>query len=755
MTAQTQTDPIEHAGTWQWQIARFPSPVDGVPDTIIGKLEKQNGEAEQVSVKGLIPADEQMEKGLSYRFFGKWMTHHKYGRQFVFESVVLASPVGEIGTVAYLSRKRGVGIGKVIAQRIWNRYGPDSLSVLRDKPQGVAANIVGLSATKAEEASRYFKSIEGQEQVTIELTQLFQGRGFPRTTTQQSIAKWQNRAPEYIRENPYLLLQFRGIGWPGADKLYLDLGHDPAAIERQGRCVVYGLQSARDGHTWYPESHAKAALLEHVAGADIDVAGAIEWAIKESEIVDRCWDGNWLADREKAADESAVAFYIREVLAEESWPPTTGLPRLTDHQDEQLAIARSANIGILAGRPGTGKTFSTAAFIRSLGDNVRVEIAAPTGKAAVRIMEALHENGVRKHATTIHRMLGVEPTASGRFRFVHDRNKRLPARLIIIDEASMISTDLMASLMAARDKDTRILFVGDPEQLPPVGHGAPLRDMIAAGVPCGYLKEIHRNAGRIVKECKRISEEKTIGQLPAQLDLGNGENLVLYSRGNPKSQMAELRRVLTTIKDGGTFDPVWDVQVLVAVNEASKISRVALNAELQAMLNPDGETAGKNPFRLNDKVVCLRNGLRQPLGRSPDTGEQIQQYIANGDIGRVIDVTPMTIDVELFDPQRLVRIPLGGEGSQSKEWTLAYALSGHKSQGSEWPIVLVMLDDSYAARAVCTRQWLYTVLSRAKVACGVIGMKSAALAMCGRDGMKRKTFLSELIKGEEHARVAS
>ncbi len=453
------------------------------------------------------------------------------------------------------------------------------------------------------------------------------------------------------------------------------------------------------------------------------------------------------------------------------WPSPVDCPGLSDHQRSELTRAFAGPLGILAGRPGTGKTFVLAAVIRALGGR-RIAVAAPTGKAAVRVTESLQAIGIDLQATTMHRLLGVEPVGGG-WEFTHNEENHLPFDFLFVDEFSMCDVPLAASLLAARPASCHVLLVGDPGQLSPVGHGAPLRDLMAAGVPSGTLTEIRRNSGRIVEACKDIAEKHTF--TPSLiLDLAAGENLVWIERARPEQQIVELRNFLERLRCGDKYDPVWDCQVIVPVNEKSPLARKVLNRNLQGFLNPDGEQAKGNPFRVGDKIICISNGFartdkdwRATIGRTVAQDAIYTYYatatgqvgitrdgktrVANGELGQVRSVSPKWFTVFLQCPDRLLIIPRGAGNEETGDtgcnWELAYGITVHKSQGSEWPIVVVMVDSYPGAVRLVDRHWIYTALSRGKEFMVGIGQLSLARQACQKSHMRlRKTFLVESIE---------
>lgn len=447
------------------------------------------------------------------------------------------------------------------------------------------------------------------------------------------------------------------------------------------------------------------------------------------------------------------------------WPKLTTDP-LSQHQVDTVALATTCNFGILGGSPGTGKTFTVAQIAKQLGRTVgfdEMAACAPTGKAAVRLSEAFASYGIPMAARTIHSLLGVT-SAEGGWNFNHNRSNPLPFKVIFVDESSMIDTDLAAAFFAARARDCMVLWVGDVNQLPPVGHGAPLRDMIAAGVPYGELTEIRR----------QVSSDEVHAVVQACADIRDGKRficqreLISVPAFDPAIQIDEMFDAINASATALHVDSVWGVQVLCAVNKKSDLSRAELNKVLQARLNPLKPEFG-SPFRLHDKVVNTKNGWfpmveqevardqqRDPLDPNVQVNAEGKCYVANGELGEVVYVAQNFMQVRLSSPKRLIVVPRGqadDDGGDSEEstgtgcnWDLGYALSCHKSQGSEWPAVIVMVDGTGGAARVCSREWIYTAISRAKRRCYLVGDLNTAQGFCRRRSIgKRKTFLTQRI----------
>jgi len=509
---------------------------------------------------------------------------------------------------------------------------------------------------------------------------------------------------------------------------------------------------------------------------------------------------------------------MRHVL----WPDPASIPELSEHQQQQASRATCKPVGILCGTPGTGKTYTAAALVkatvRSLGDIGSLAVAAPTGKAAVRCSDAMQAYGLATQATTIHRLLGI--TRNGHdgqgWGFFYCRERPLPYRVIIVDEWSMADTDIAASLFDAIRPGTHVLLVGDPYQLPPVGHGAPLRDMLAGGVPFGELTEIKRNAGSIVQACRAIREGRLIQPpIATEFSVAEGINWRHHETSNVNRQLQTLRHLMESTP--GAIDPIWDVQVLCAVNESGELCRERLNVALQLMLNPRGATIPGCPFREGDKVICTSNSMQilhsdengnLIVGQSQfevgdDDGEDKEprrDFVANGEIGRVESITPDFLTIKFFGPRRTILIPLrirkraaAGESEKSNttekstvngkslgqsrgnvqsrnngndtgnaaanlqsnapakivipDFELAYAITVHKAQGSQAPVIISLIDDSRGAAMVTSREWWYTAASRAEKLWVTVGQIGTLNKQCRRIALQnRKTFLKERLQ---------
>lgn len=411
---------------------------------------------------------------------------------------------------------------------------------------------------------------------------------------------------------------------------------------------------------------------------------------------------------------------------------------LTQEQQTAVDMMDSRRIGILHGAPGVGKTFTLRAIIeKAIANNQSFALAAPTGKAAKRMMESTGFS-----ARTIHRLLEPCMTRNNIFSFNRNEKNPLVSDLIIIDEASMIDTQLMTSVMKAlimpsadpnySRRGTKLLLVGDNYQLPSVGPGAVLRDLLASGkVPSVELMQIQRNTGDIVKACHQVKDGKPY--VPSsKLDIESGCNLRHLEMNTPSAIVSCLRPVYDRMISEG-FDPVWDLQVLSPVNERGDLSCKSINKILQHRLNPNPPIE-KSIFRVNDKVINTRN-----IEAASEDRKKV--LLVNGDMGQIISISgnDNNMIVRFFDPERIVKI------SKKKNYLrLAYCITTHRFQGSEAPVVIIPIHTSNSF--MIDRCWLYTSISRGKKAVVTIGhMGAINQAISKVNSLNRKTYLKERI----------
>ena len=736
------------------------------------------------------PADgQQFLPGQQYRFFG-WWQDGRYGPEFKFQTFVRDLPITQTAATKYLAEICR-GVGAKTAEKLWAKFGPDCVRLLREEPeQAVGLGI--LSDEQAREASDDLRRYAHIEKTRVDLFGILAGKGFGQKTIDLAIRKWGVIAPQVIGRDPFKMLvaKLPGCGFKRCDKLWGELGLRGDHPKRVTMAAWHVITEDRSGSTWVDARDVIDGVIRLIPSAD--PIRAIQVLIRAGWIrIRREGDSRYLATRAAADAEQRIADNLHRLnQSPHSWPAEIlssqvegdGLP--SEHQTAELREATAGPVGAFIGGPGTGKTHTLSFLIRQIvaehGD-VAVAVCAPTGKASVRARESLQSRGIGIQATTIHRLLEIGKNGhdGGDWEFKRNRNNPLEVRFVIVDESSMIDTSLMASLLDAIPTGACVLFVGDPFQLPPVGHGAPLRDLLAAGIPQGELTEVRRNSGAIVRACAQIKAGTPVEFCP-QVDLEAEDKQNLRHLDVPANQAAEtIEDVLGQIPSMFGFDPIDEVQVIVPMNERSDTSRTKLNEKLGNVLNPSGHQAKGNPFRVGDKIICLRNtrlkvvvptaafgdpsmALDAANYQFPFGDDSQEQYVANGEIGRVIAVSDRYSIVRFGGIEgNLVRVPVGkrkpteqeadaagqepGATGAAADFDLAWAITVHRSQGSEWPCVICVIDE--AGGMIADRNYWYTGISRARSLCVAIGPKAVFERQVKRQQInQRRTCLVHLIE---------
>ena len=549
-----------------------------------------------------------------------------------------------------------------------------------------------------------------------------------------------------IQTNPYgLIEEITGVGFTIADNIAGNLGIEGNHPDRIQAGILHTMNEKINsfGHTCIDEEY-----LIYEAGKTLEVdeqliQKEIQALITKEKLVEV---GGRLATKFYYMAEEQIAGKISAMLAHNTSMPPTDFHMTSLFKDQINAINKSfqSNIFILTGPPGTGKTF-TIKTILEMYEGKYIAMCAPTGKAAKRMIE---QTG--KPAYTIHKLL--EPFYSkqtGKFEFGRNSYNSLEQDIIIVDESSMLSTWLMYKLMSAIQPHTKLILVGDTYQLPPVGAGYILGDMLASGVvPSVELNIIKRqNPGLIITNCHNIKDGKDI---VTDLPDGLPERDFFFFKRN---SLFDIKEEILDLLDGKLkkkfpeIDIAKDVQVISPLNEKTLCSCKQLNEEIQKELNPSPEVEKCN-FKIGDKVIQTKNDYRNG--------------IINGDIGYVrdIDMSVKTVTVEFdpieqeeFDMQTMQRkVMVKPRMIQLDVWKnelkLAYVITVHKSQGSEWPIVILPVHKSFGT-LIMQRNLLYTAISRAKQICILIGQREEVPMIIKRNHSEaRNTNLKEFLKGE-------
>jgi exodeoxyribonuclease V alpha subunit len=740
--SKKETKIIEITARFTWERYVFQ---DGTPQRcIIGNADQILDDECQTEVTITIKGecqDGDLKSGVIYRFDGEWKNHPKYGQQFCFHSFCQPTPVTRDAIESYLSTC--YGIGEMRATKIYDMFGHDCIKQIKNNPS-ILKQIKGITPEIAEGVQKSLLERESQEQLIIELKSLLSGFGIPKRVFNLLQVDFGTAAAEKIRENPYLLTEYKGVGFLKADEIYLSLSKPKNSILRQKYAMKYIVSNDTTGSVWLEQKKVLSdlsKLIDQNTEGKSSPLEALTEAINGELLTQTCENNTfYIGLPQYDYAEQFVAEWLSKRVEQESRFPkelhynNENIP--SEHQLEQYKNATKSSVGLLTGSPGTGKTWIVGRVIETLRKNGEpVFVCAPTGKAALRVVESLKLQGVNVIATTIHSLLYAQ-VVNGTWQFQFNETNRLQCKYLIVDESSMIDILLLKSLLQATPNDCNVLFVGDPDQLSPVGRGAPLRDMIAAEIPCGKLTEIRRNSGEIVQACANIRDNKKVEYIGKTLE--SPENLIILK--TPQ----ELKDVMKTIeqihkKEG---ESVLNTQIIVAINEKSPLSRNKLNDSLQDYFNPlptgnaEQYLSKVKKFRMGDKIICLSNGIAD----TTRTGVQVR--VANGDIGTIENIVKEGLIVSLNND--MIIVPSFNDTWGESDWDLGYAISGHKSQGSEWPVVIVILDSSFSAGMICDRHWIYTTISRAKKRCYLLGNQLSIEAMSKISKMwNRKTLLKE------------
>jgi len=699
------------------------------------------GDGRQINVVGHLVG---VSLGEHLEVEGEWTNHPRFGPQFKLLQYRIIMPATAEGIQKYLGSGAIKGIGPVMAGRIVEHFGERTLDLL-DADLHRLLEIEGIGPKRLKLIRSSWKAHHGMRELMVFL----QGHGMGPALAVKIFKEYGNRSLDVINKNPYrLATDLYGVGFLTADRLARNLGFDTESVLRAEAGVLYVLQGLGDqGHVCYPE----ALLLERCRDL-LEIS---------SEVIDRAVRG--LMDRGMVAVESSgdppqnyvylkrlyiaekgVGNGIRDLMRSGTAIPLTGWDNLipwvrkrlgfdlADRQKEAVKTALLNKVTVITGGPGTGKTTLIKAIIEIMKRRGQtVLLTAPTGRAAKRLAQSSEQE-----ARTIHRLLEFSPNENS---FKRNRDHPLRADVVVVDEASMVDITLMYSLLRALPAEAVLVLVGDVDQLPSVGPGAVLKDIIDSGkVPVIRLDQIFRQADEsmIVVNAHRVNAGKW-PIMHTEVDK-EAPDFYFFER-NQEDRLLESLLDLCTVRVRNHFgyDPLNEVQVLTPMNRGA-VGVHNLNLELQKALNP-GEIElkrGDTGFRTGDKVMQLRNNY--------------DKEVYNGDIGRVLSIAreERALLVE-FDGRILPY-----DFSDLDEISLAYAISIHKSQGSEYPAVIVpLLMQHYM---LLQRNLIYTAITRGKSLVIILGQRKALeMAIHNDKTRKRYTLLKDrLVQSSGHERSA-
>ena len=698
----------------------------------------------EITIVGVLPF---VEVGNSYEFVGKYIVHRVYGEQFEATSAKSILPKGVEQIEKFLATGAIRGIGKKTAHLIVLEFGEKTFDIIEKAPM-LLTKIKGIGEKKAIEIGADY----AQKQAVTKIGMFLQEHDISPAYSYRLFQNYGLTAIDMVTNHPYeVLSEFGGLSFKKIDAFALSLGLEKADFQRIQSGVLYVLRTeASLGNTYVEKGRVLEAVSEllELSGEEIDIelsemvfSGKIK--IEKDDLIEKIFLWHYYEA------EQVVCRKLLELARAQLMPLSKDADQIIEMQENERGISLSceqknavktsleSGVSIITGGPGTGKTTIIDMIIRVLQTSgLKVLIAAPTGRAAKRITQASgHE------AFTIHRMLEYYFAEEQKaMRFGKNSEEPLDAEAVIIDEASMIDILLMKGLLEAVKIGTRIIFVGDADQLPPVGAGNVLKDMLASEVLTFVrLTEIFRQAkeSMIVVNAHRINS----GETPYYNE--KDKDFFLLETGDDDIIVEKIKELCASRLPSyyENCDPMRDIQIITPTRKG-KIGSPALNAELQAVLNPlqKDERELKHSgriFRKGDRVMQMKNNYNLEWKKADDP--QTKQGVFNGEVGYILHISheEQAITVE-FDDGKLVEYSL----PELEELDLAYALTVHKSQGSEFPIVII--PSAWVHPLLATRNLLYTAVTRGKMAVIIVGARKYIDAMVANDKTaERNTALAQ------------
>ena len=667
---------------------------------------------------------------------GCWQNHPKFGRQFKARSFVEADPTSAAAVIRYLGSGAIKGIGPVLAKRIVDALGPDTLKIVDADPRRLL-DVPGVGPKKYDEIVTVWQ----EKRASREILLFFQNYEISSAIAHRIIRHFGARSIEVVRENPYLLCdEVWGIGFLTADRIAQSLGIAPDSAQRLLAGVRYCLQTAsEDGHVFLTRDAlvSKTARLLQLDDPS-PLEGSVDQAVSEAAVIAE--NGRYYTPELFAAEErlaSALVHFLRadaapDISISESVSdavargpvPTrnSAIPtiRLSDQQQHAVRLAARSTLTVITGGPGCGKT----TLVRALTDlfkrvGLRIRLAAPTGRAAQRLSEICD-----LEACTLHRLLRYDPQTRS---FVHNESTPLELDVLVVDECSMIDLPLAAALFRAIPFGTRVVLVGDADQLPSVGPGLFFADLLGLDVvPCVRLTNLFRRANESL--ITTVAHQINSGEVPSipQPDGVTKTDAYFLPAANPEDAAALVEKLVVEQIPKRFGFQTGDITVLSPMNQG-EIGVISLNRRLQRRLRAD-QLGGPRvrvaelEFHLGDRVCQRVNNYN--LG---------ENGVFNGDQGEVIgiDAEAQTLYVRFWDGREIL-YPADCIG----QLDLAYAISIHRSQGSEVPAVVLVLHDSHTV--MLERQLLYTAITRAKKLLVIVGTRRALILAAKKTRSKRR-----------------
>lgn len=677
--------------------------------------------------------------GETLKVKGNWTNHPKFGKQFRVESYSINSPVTIQGIKNYLGSGLIKGIGSVMASRIVEKFGEKSLDVIEQSPEELC-EVEGIGPKRIDT----IKNAWMEQRDVRDLMLFLQSHGIGPTPAVKIFRRYGHNAISLLTRNPYKLASdIFGIGFLTADNIAEKLGFKKDAPVRVEAGVLFVLNNlTEEGHVYFPYDQLVRKCMDILNNPREDITLAIENLAQRNEIIiedrqvgpDKSIQGNQPVYLKRYYEsELSTANHLIRIMDSDSpfpeintqkalnWVQNQIKIRFASGQEEAVKTATSSKLMVITGGPGTGKTTVINAIIKIYRElKAKILLAAPTGRAAKRMSET-----ASYPAKTIHRALEYSP-ALGIFQ--KNRERPFKENVLIVDEVSMIDTMLMSHFLDAAPDNAVLIMVGDINQLPSVGAGNVLKDIINSGrVPCVELNKIFRQSGesKIILNAHKINN----GYMPETDNDKRNSDFFFIEQDDPERVLNIIIELVSKRIPGRFgFDPFNDIQVLSPMHKGI-VGTNSLNSNLQETLNPAESKLikGERSFRINDKVMQLKNNY--------------DKDVYNGDIGKIRDINPELQKVTILYDQKMVDY----EYSEMDELSLAYAISVHKAQGSEYPAVIIpILTQHYI---LLQRNLIYTAVTRGKKLVVITGSKKALAMGIKNDRIaERYTNLSSRLK---------
>lgn len=635
------------------------------------------------------------EQGEHLSLDGDWVEHPRFGKQFKVVAFKLELPDREEGLVQLLGSGAIQGFGPVFAKRLVDHFGKDTVRILEEEPERLK-EVKGLGKKKQQALLDYWKGRENTRKVMLSLSEA--GIGYKQALKLQ-MAYGEN-AYQVLTHQPYALMnQIKGFGFQTVDRLAMRMGFEPHALERRRGGLSHILNRAEDeGHCYLPKEKLISQTAELLQLSNSDIEAALNEALLEKHLI---WIQDVIMKPEFHVLEKEIVQNLQLCLKQPlfvPWDPRA-LKQVIEKEGFELALSQEGalemilthSFSILTGGPGVGKTTLVKILVKYFEQyGFEPVLAAPTGRASQRMEET-----TGRTAMTLHRLLKVKGETR---EFVHGPEHPLSGKVFIVDECSMVDVRLFHAFLSALPSSCQVILVGDKDQLPSVGPGRVLADLMESGkVPFAKLSEVFRQSRNslLVENSHRIINAQ-MPKSPSQKAL---QDFYFIPSDSVEHTLAVIHRLVNErIPERFGQAYVKNTQVLTPMKKGP-LGTEQLNRQLQAWINPDGQVFSNTDFRIGDKVIQLANNYEVDL--------------FNGDMGTVEAAGTQDLKVKFSDKE--VHYPL----DTLSDLALAYACTVHKAQGSEYPIVIMPMFEGH--RMMLTLELMYTALTRARKLCVWIG----------------------------------